>query len=574
VIAAGGIRPIVRALRATYSSVLETNCHADTAFLILHLAQEGNAACRALASEGCIAPLIALLLSSAVRVQAHASCALGNLCCEAGTRALVVAAGGISPLFVLSGSPDKTVKKHASSALHNARLPSSAQRADDAARRVGAMDAAARAELSSALAQLEVQTTGERAAGIETLNRLSAHGGDFEAALASLGGIAPLVRMLVVRADTRVYAGAAELTRRLSGGSWAMCRALVAAGCVPNLVALLQSRIVVDAKIQRDAAAALCNLVDDDEDGAIATAIGAAGGGGIPPLIAQLGSASNELGAHAVAAALHRLSMSDANAAAIVSATGVPPLLALLRSRDAATQEDAAATIFYVCVVRAGAGAITAAYGVPALVEALKAPALAVRMHAVAVLRILVDAPGETPRAIAAAGGIPTLVELLASPAVDVLANALGTLMVMSSRESLCGAVAKTDAIRAATFLLRSSPLAGIRVMSARLLFVLAGAATERGVKGAKAAITASAETAGAGVAPLIELLKDEAPEVRAAGCRALRVLLSDSAARVALFGAGAQAALASCMSAIDDPAVRECVTAAFAALEREPAAK
>jgi hypothetical protein len=214
------------------------------------------------------------------------------------------------------------------------------------------------------------------------------------------------------------------------------------------------------------------------------------------------------------------------------------------------------------------AAAIGAAGGVPPLTRLLAAPEAGVQGHAVATLRNLVDVAGGACDAIAAARGIPPLVALLGSPSIDVQANALGALIVMCTREPLCGAVAATDgAIRAATSLLRSSPLAGMRAMASRLLLMLAGSATERGVKGATAAITASTSADSAGIAPLIELLSVETAEFRAAGCRALAALCSDRAACAAICSAGAQAALGALARESSDAAVRERATAALAAV-------
>ncbi len=70
---AGGIRPIVRALRATYSSPYETECHLCTTFLIRVLAAASDTKCRILAAAGCITPLIALLASPSADVRKHAA---------------------------------------------------------------------------------------------------------------------------------------------------------------------------------------------------------------------------------------------------------------------------------------------------------------------------------------------------------------------------------------------------------------------------------------------------------------------------------------------------------------------
>lgn len=396
-----------------------------------------------------------------------------------------------------------------------------------------------------------------RAAGARLLSELSSLDG-FADALLSAGGVVPLVRLLgTPHSDSSLHEDAASVVQHLSGDSSGACRALVAAGCVPPLIALLGS-VSAGRQAQEHAAGALCHLLDDDDDDASATAVAAAAC--ISSLVSQLTSCT--IGAHA-ASALRRLSAIDANAIAIASAGGIPPLLALLGSPEVAVQGDAAATLFNMSVITANRGAIIAVGGIPDLIDAMGSPAVAVCSHAVAAVRNLaesVDAAG----AIAGAGGIPALVALLQSPCVDSAANALGTLVVLSTIESVCGVVAAASgAVPAASALLVPSALEGIRALSARLLLLLAGSATADGIKGAISAITATRTTA------LIALLKDEAPAERAAGCRALRALSSDRAARTALVGAGAHAALAELLSGAGDADVRECVAAAAAALGR-----
>ena len=188
--------------------------------------------------------------------------------------------------------------------------------------------------------------------------------------------------------------------------------------------------------------------------------------------------------------------------------------------------------------------------------------------HAVATLRVLADETGGTAGTIASAGGLPPLVALLKSPCLDVLVNALCTLIVvcLNTMTGAASAAAAAGAIPSLIVQLKSlPPAAGPRALSSRLLLILAGSATKQAaecIKGASIAITATR------CAPLIELLKDDAPEYRAAGCRALRALASDRAARAALVGAGVQAALASLLSETDDAAVRECVATVLATYE------
>jgi hypothetical protein len=552
VVAAGGVRPIVRALRETFASpCYDTDCHKNLAFLVGTLAVGSDAICRSVAAAGCIAPLISLLTSRLDEVQRHAAAALHSLSCDAVTRAMVVAAGGVPSLQALLASNDKDVRNVAASALSCVQLPSSTGRATGA--NSWGRVAAPRSEVAAAAELLSSHRVGERATGIAALRHLSSLD-DFEDALITAGGIVPLVRVMSVpHSDSGVHAGAASVVKSLAAGSLITCRALVAAGCIPPLVALASSS-AVGAQVCEDAAAALFTLIDDDDDAAGAIAVAEAGG--IAPLVKQLESRTLF---PRVVAALHRLSTSDASAVAIAAAGGIPMLLALMGAREVASP-DAAATLFNVSVVPVNRGAIVAAGGILALVHVLKSPVIAVHYHVIAILRILADR-ADACTSIAFAGGIRPLVALLQAPRVDELSNALGTLVAMSATESICDSLAAAHASPAATALLKPSCLPGIRALSSKLLFVLAGSTTAECAKGAISAISATR------CAPLIELLKDDAPEYRAAGCRALRALASDRAARAAVVGAGV-AALASLLSETADPAVSKCITAAVAALQ------
>ncbi len=320
--AAGGVRPITRLLRASYASPYETACHA--AFLVQTLAS--GAYCGALASAGCIVPLISLLGSPSDRVQAHAAGALNNLSSDGRTRAAILAAGGdelIPRLVALSRSRSEEVRTRAAHVLHNLRLPSAAASWSPHGGGFsggGGMVAGARARLSSALTALASSNASDRASGVAELDALLSSGGGggggdsaTEDAMVGAGAIAPLLRVLSLGAphsDTRVHAVA--LVRRLCEDSFATRRALVAApGCVPSLIALLLLRASSaggpPAQAQEHAALALCSLIDDDDaDGAITATVAAAGG--LAPLTAQL--ASRAVAAR-VAAALRRMSTSD-----------------------------------------------------------------------------------------------------------------------------------------------------------------------------------------------------------------------------------------------------------------------
>ena len=102
VVRAGGIRAIVRALRASYASEFAVLCHTDAATLVGELALESSGARRALVAAGCVRPLVALLASPSVNVQESVSCALCNLSADDGPKRIILASesGTVLPLLV------------------------------------------------------------------------------------------------------------------------------------------------------------------------------------------------------------------------------------------------------------------------------------------------------------------------------------------------------------------------------------------------------------------------------------------------------------------------------------------
>jgi Armadillo/beta-catenin-like repeat len=126
VVRAGGIRAIVRALRASYASEFEVLCRTDAATLVGELALESSGARRALVAAGCVRPLVALLASPSVNVQESVSCELCNLSADDGPKRIILASesGTVLPLLVtLAQSPFGEVRQPASHALHNLRTP-------------------------------------------------------------------------------------------------------------------------------------------------------------------------------------------------------------------------------------------------------------------------------------------------------------------------------------------------------------------------------------------------------------------------------------------------------------------
>jgi hypothetical protein len=127
VLAAGGVRPIVRALRASHTLSYEYRITEDATHLISMLAWANRSAGRALAAAGCIAPLIDLLThdssSTEDDITVRAVEALGFLGADAATRSyVVVGTNAIPRLLTLLESPAEPVRVAASRAVRDLRI--------------------------------------------------------------------------------------------------------------------------------------------------------------------------------------------------------------------------------------------------------------------------------------------------------------------------------------------------------------------------------------------------------------------------------------------------------------------
>ena len=146
----------------------------------------------------------------------------------------------------------------------------------------------------------------------------------------------------------------------------AACEALVAAGCLPALLALLRGSPLVQAP----AAAALGSLT------AHSAAARAASVDAVPTLVGLLAAESEELQSEA-ALVLSNLAAEDAGRSAITAADGLTALLRLTASSDALAQQSACHTLFNLAALGSSAcdavgAALRDAGALPALVAVLQ----------------------------------------------------------------------------------------------------------------------------------------------------------------------------------------------------------
>lgn len=366
-----------------------------------------------------------------------------------------------------------------------------------------APDAAIQREVSSAVARLGSRDADEQAAGLRVLFDLAERAlcnnrdmCDFQTALVAAGGIPPFVRMLGPRYGMRERVCAAGVLICLCQFCpVALRRALVDAGVVPRLMALVMSASI-PAETQAVVVSALRSLTtaDDTADAEIVRAGGiprfvfflhspldalraasaamlsglseqqgaafaAAAAGAIPQLIVMLKAVPTDgvLEAERAADVLRNISAPVEGAAAVVAAGGVPPLVALLSSPEVTTQEAAARTLRNICDCEAGVSAISGAGGVIPLARLLQSPSTLLRARSAEMLARL-SVRMEDACTIAVAGGIPGVIALLSSTyvRVGVKESAACVLHNMSMHDACANAVAAAGGIHLLIALLGS----------------------------------------------------------------------------------------------------------------------
>ena len=215
--------------------------------------------------------------------------------------------------------------------------------------------------------------------------------------------IPKLVNVLLGGTQSQKNAATGMLVRLARVGSDRIAMAIVEAGALPLLVAL-----VSDGSPEQKVRAARALMHLSNYTGALEAIADA---GGIPPLVALVreGTESQKL---AAAGALHGLARKGANRGAIAQAGGIPPLVALVHDGTENQKVNAAAALRNLANDEVYQVAIAHAGGIPPLVALVSDGTEDQKVKAAFALRNLAR-DEDNQVAIADAGGIPPLVALV-----------------------------------------------------------------------------------------------------------------------------------------------------------------
>ena len=427
---AGGVEPLVALLHgeeaeeeAEVEGADTAGVHAAAAAALAELIRDHPV--NQTAANSAIAPLAAVLrTSTSAKTKDEAAAALWAFATDHhANQAAIKEAGGIGPLVELVSVGGERAQAEAAGALAALALGHEANRSDIATRLVRLLAAPS-----------DDKTRTQLARG---LARFAKADGANQSAIAAVGGIAPLVNMLVVPASVE------PTPRMLIISTVASSRAASRPASRP---ASLPASQPVSQPVSRPSSPEGCRPEPAAAVLAAAARLAAPSmspqlsrptspGGGASLRLAAVGGAGG--GAAATQAALIRelagalWSLAEAhpdNQEAIAAAGGVPLLIALLQSRSRrSVHRDAAGVLWSLADSAANQRRIAELGGVPPLVALLAEGDAGAQHTAAGALRSLAKLP-ENRDTIAAAGGVPALAKLLEGGSERAKSEASGAL--------------------------------------------------------------------------------------------------------------------------------------------------
>lgn len=386
--------------------------------------------------------------------------------------------------------------------------------------------------ISRNIEQLQSSGAHERARAAQTLRQLVAEGGDVEEAIVRDGATEPLVKLLEDDGPRVQEAGAAALGALAASGAESQV-AVARAGAIPHLVHLLQASDLGAAP--RAAASALRHLAAGSEKNQAAIARA----GAIAPLVDMLRSDVPAARLEAVGA-LRQLAGEGSEESrygkqvAIVQAGAIVPLVRCARDEDPAARQASVGTLRMLATNNAdNQVAIAQAGAIGPLVDLLADAEPGVRREAAAALDHLAvfeaeaafggqaARRGETnfgnQAAIGQAGAIKQLAKLLQDEAPDVRLAAAGALRSLAaSNADNQRKIVQAGCLPGIVALLHGD------IISVAAIALLGNLAS--GDRGSQILISQM----GA-IAPLVQLLRHEAQQVRGEAAGTLLSLAKDN---------------------------------------------
>ena len=508
----------------------------------------------AIVKAGCIKPLIESLRLrklSAV-AQEHAATVLSGLAPLGDNAESIMNAKGIEPLVLLLSEGNVDAKEHAADCL--AQL---ARRAD------AALEIATAGAVSAFVKWLVDPTLGPPEVGARALSEIALDNADTQAQIAEEGAISPLVQMVATSLDSQATNTAITAALKSSNVA-ALALATLAKDNIVNqvmiteedgirpLVGLLRHKTPMHkADSYENPTKALWHLAaTEDNQAAIAKA------GGIAPLVELLTSESAVSQQYA-AAALHSLARDHTeNQIALAKAGAIPLLVDILGSDSAATQEHAVGTLLYLAShdVDSRNAVVKRLVGVLDLRNALS------QMNAAEALAVLASRSDDNRKAIVASSAIDPLVRLLgdgrrvrAATPQESAAAALADLARLSdSKKSIVDA----GGVKPLIAMLSSDSIA-TQTHASGALWQLAALGTNKALIAESGAI-----------GPLITLLASPSIDAQKFSAGALWHLASIADNKTQMVTAGAIPLLVSVLHS-KSPEAREHATAVLSALAR-----
>ena len=322
-------QPVQSRLKAKRKSIAPSHA-GDGKQEPLHKAINRSPRKTAIAEEGAIAPLVALLGKDGEAAQEEAAGALRALAEESQIREAITEAGGIGPLVALLGGSNPLARENAEGAL--VRLSTEMANRVLIIEQLVAMlykeDIAAREQAAAAIANLAHESTANCTSIVDA------------------GGIPPLLALLESESAKAKENSASAITQ-LARGSRPNQDAITKAGGIPLLVSVLTASSKGDtSQNQMDAIIthamhAIWMMAKKNFPNQVALAEA----GVITPLVGMLGNASPELQLPATGVIECLLQSKDIQAA-VVRTGAIAPLCMLSRDGLLDTQEQAAAALW------------------------------------------------------------------------------------------------------------------------------------------------------------------------------------------------------------------------------------
>ena len=344
IVSAGGIRPLVSALKADRQ---QTKTFA--AMALARLSKDHAATQSAIAAAGAIGALIALLDGKdGPEAQEEAAGALYALAEHELNRIAITESDGIGLLVMLLGCDNQRAREHAEGALVRLSIEND-NRVLIIKKLVDMLHASHASEHASDDTSAQSEQASEQAAA--ALANLARDSEDNRKSIVDANGIEPLLFLLESN-SSKAKENSVSAIKELCRGSREHQAAIARVGGIPRLVGVISS--YSGAKMKESSVIQLCTLAasaieemakDNKKNQSAITESGA-----VAPLVAMLGAHGPQMQANA-AGALANLARNHAeNQLAIAKAGAIVPLCSMIRDGIPEAQDQAASAVWALAV--------------------------------------------------------------------------------------------------------------------------------------------------------------------------------------------------------------------------------